>query len=268
MPRVISVRGDARQPPRVPPGAGARTLYLDLAETLKEEIGGGMYEIGEKLPTEVELCRRFGVSRSVVRQALGEMEAVGLVKRRQGSGTTLVAREPTLRYLLAIGSEPDILRYASETVFELIEGRRPVSVADARHLGLGDPAGWRQWRGLRRTETERLPLGLTTVYLPDVYTAVMESLGKVYRRAIFDAIADTSGTVMTSVHQTISATVLDGEEAEWLQSKPGMPALAITRRFSSAEGLFEVADSLHPADRFNYELELQREASRAVTRAP
>jgi GntR family transcriptional regulator len=197
-----------------------------------------------------------------VRQALGEMEAVGLVKRRQGSGTMLVAREPALRYMLAIGSEPDILRYASETVFELIEGRRPISVADARRVGLGDPSGWCQWRGLRRTEKDGLPLGLTTVYLPNIYSDVMDSLGRHYRRAIFDVIAEKHGTVVTSVHQTISATVLDAEEADCLQSRPGMPALAITRRFSWAEGLFEIADSVHPADRFNYELELQREPSR------
>jgi DNA-binding GntR family transcriptional regulator len=244
---------------------GPRTLYLGLVDTLKGEIADGQYEVGQKLPTELDLCQRFGVSRSVVRQALGEMEAEGLVKRRQGSGTTLISRQPSTRYILAIGSEPEILRYASETVFEVIDGRRLVPIGDSRRLGLGDPSGWSQWRGLRRTGRDGLPLGLTTLYLPDRYADVMDTLGRYFRRAIFDVIAERHGTVVTSVHQTISATVLDGDEAESLQSSPGMPALAIIRRFSSSQGVFEVAASIHPADRFSYELRLEREQGRITT---
>jgi DNA-binding GntR family transcriptional regulator len=244
----------------------SRPLYLDIADTLQEEIARGMHEVGDKLPTELELCQRFDVSRSVVRQALGEMESVGLVQRRQGSGTTLVARQPALRYVLAIGSEPDILRYASETMFEITEGRRPVAVADGRRLGLGDPSGWSQWRGLRRSGRNGLPLGFSTVYIPNMYADVMGALGKYYRRALFDVIAERHSITITAIDQTISATMLDPEEAEVLQSKTGMPALAIARRFSSVDGLFEVAESVHPADRFSYELRLERESAARTVR--
>src|SRR5579864_8061155 len=68
VPAGIRASRSGRQPPEAR-GADAvqvspRTLYLDLAGTLKEEIAAGMYEVGEKLPTEIELCGRFGVSRS------------------------------------------------------------------------------------------------------------------------------------------------------------------------------------------------------------
>lgn len=61
--------------------------YLQLAEQLKKEI----YQLSQKgltrLPTEMELMRRYGVSRQTVRQALSVLLAEGLIEKRQGSGT-------------------------------------------------------------------------------------------------------------------------------------------------------------------------------------
>ncbi|PJI51733.1 hypothetical protein CTI14_54570, partial [Methylobacterium radiotolerans] len=41
----------------------------------------------EKLPSEPELCERFGVSRITVRRAVADLEGLGIVRRQQGRGT-------------------------------------------------------------------------------------------------------------------------------------------------------------------------------------
>ena len=53
----------------------------------QEEILGGRLLPGERLPPEREVSRRFKVSRGVVREAFGSLESLGMLERRQGSGT-------------------------------------------------------------------------------------------------------------------------------------------------------------------------------------
>lgn len=57
-----------------------------IVELLGNEIREGVYAPGEKLPTEQELIARFGVSRTVIREAFAALKAEGLLVTRQGSG--------------------------------------------------------------------------------------------------------------------------------------------------------------------------------------
>lgn len=62
------------------------TRSLDITEQLARRITSGKYAVGSKLPTERALAEEFGVARHVVREALKRIEALGLVRIRQGSG--------------------------------------------------------------------------------------------------------------------------------------------------------------------------------------
>lgn len=57
-----------------------------LTERLRNDILGENLKSGEKLPTEREIAQRYGVSRAIVREALGRLKQDGLVVTRQGSG--------------------------------------------------------------------------------------------------------------------------------------------------------------------------------------
>ncbi len=61
--------------------------YLQVADTLRQEIADGIFRDGQTLMTEEELRMRFDVSRQTIRQAISLLEADGLVDRRRGSGT-------------------------------------------------------------------------------------------------------------------------------------------------------------------------------------
>src|SRR3954469_14509166 len=64
-----------------------RNLALSVVEQLAERIRSGRVPIGEKLPTEAAIMGEFGVSRTVVREALSRLQASGLVETRHGIGT-------------------------------------------------------------------------------------------------------------------------------------------------------------------------------------
>jgi GntR family transcriptional regulator, N-acetylglucosamine utilization regulator len=83
---VISLEGVRRPEP-----SGQVPLYYQLGEILKEKLEGGGWEPGTLFPSERELEEHFGVSRSVVRPALGLLERDGAIFRRRGSGTYVAA---------------------------------------------------------------------------------------------------------------------------------------------------------------------------------
>lgn len=64
-----------------------KSLADMIAETLKQQITEGIYRAGDKLPTEPELMKTFGVGRSSVREAVKLLVNMGVVRVQQGSGT-------------------------------------------------------------------------------------------------------------------------------------------------------------------------------------
>jgi len=68
-----------------------RTLAQELVQTLAARIREGRIPAGEKLPTEAAVMAEFGVSRTVVREALSQLQAAGLVQTRHGIGTFALA---------------------------------------------------------------------------------------------------------------------------------------------------------------------------------
>lgn len=60
--------------------------YKFIAQELEQQLRRAQQE-RQKLPTEAELCQRFGCSRQTVRSALSILEEKGLILRRQGSGS-------------------------------------------------------------------------------------------------------------------------------------------------------------------------------------
>lgn len=74
------------------PGNQYTPKYVDLARELMREMAGRSMEVGDRLGTEQELSKRFGLSRVTVRQALDMLEKEGYVSRKRALGT-FVARE-------------------------------------------------------------------------------------------------------------------------------------------------------------------------------
>lgn len=65
-----------------------RTNLLDqVADDIGVAVINGTFPVGEMLPTEPELCARFGVSRTVVREAVKLLSSKGLLKTSSGKGT-------------------------------------------------------------------------------------------------------------------------------------------------------------------------------------
>src|SRR6478735_10173688 len=64
-----------------------RSLAHDVVDVLSGRIRDGSLAQGEKLPTEGAIMEEFGVSRTVVREAISRLQAAGMVETRHGIGT-------------------------------------------------------------------------------------------------------------------------------------------------------------------------------------
>src|SRR5947208_17069337 len=72
------------------------SLRHSIASGLRRRVAAGDLSPGDRLPSEPELARKLGVSRSSLRAAIALLEEDGVLRRLHGSGT-YVARQPPLR---------------------------------------------------------------------------------------------------------------------------------------------------------------------------
>ncbi|RZU01066.1 FadR/GntR family transcriptional regulator [Rivibacter subsaxonicus] len=78
-----------------------RTLALELVDALGDRIRDGRLAAGDKLPTEAAIMQEFGVSRTVVREAISKLQASGLVSTRHGIGTFVVGLGDSASFRIA-----------------------------------------------------------------------------------------------------------------------------------------------------------------------
>ena len=234
--------------------------YVQLAQTLLNEIGSGRYPVGTQLPTEFELCEQFGVSRSTAREALKRLSQLGLVVRQPRVGTTVRAIEPNSAYRHYTAGVADLYRYATDTTL-VIESNQLVCL-DAQHAEpLSARAGetWLYLTGRRLSPQNSQPLCLTHIWVNPAFRAVKGLKGRL-KLAVHAAIEQQFGEVITAVEQEIRAVALDRETAQALDAPASSPGLWISRRYRNRLGqLVEWAHSTHPAERFSYTTVLQRE---------
>lgn len=125
-----------------PKVSGPVRLADQVAAMLSEEIESGRLAEGDKLPTEVELVRQLGVSRTVVREAVSRLRNAGLVEPRQGLGVFVMPRRTRPLDLEAEAAD------TKSKVLQIVEVRRAME-GEAAHLAAaratpGDLARMRQ----------------------------------------------------------------------------------------------------------------------------
>ena len=202
---------------------------------------------GDALPSEAELCERFGVSRMTVRQALAELTAEGLVERRRGQGTFVAAppvhRRPGvfLSFTEEMGRRG--LRPSSRLVSAALDWPRPEEVAD-----LGLARGEQVVRVVRVRLADGIPIALEdaalVVRLAGVLEADLES-GSLHTEL------GRFGVAPTRAVGTITARLARSSEVAQLDLPPGAALLVELRLlFDQSDAVFERTETRYVADRY------------------
>ena len=232
-------------------------LYLQLASLIRRCISSGLLKPGDHLPSEAELCQHFSISRSTVRQALGELDEQGLILRRQGLGSFVA--EPKLyrrseniysftAEATAMGRKPGSKLLSFEIIRPSAEIRRLLELSDENV---------EVYRFTRIRLVDELPLMLETSYYPCyIYPSLTPELLQTHS---FYSLLFERGIVPGTATDVYEAIRLDKTEAELLETKPGSAGFNHQRITRSEDGMvFELTQSIMRGDRTKLEVTLQR----------
>lgn len=120
------------------PAPERHKLHASVVTTIEEQILSGVLKVGERLPSEAEIARRFNISTRSVREAMQVLETKGLVRRRHGERAEVV-RDDVAQFL---GSLATMVRrlFAGEPDYlvDLMDVRRMFEVEAAGRLAAGE----------------------------------------------------------------------------------------------------------------------------------
>lgn len=203
-------------------------LYFQVEQALASRIRGGGLPIGSRLPTEPELSEHFGVSRSVISQALKRLEEGGLVARRRGIGSFVAQEDPPSWQLQGSEGffEDEVTRLGREVVSKVLRAEAvPLPPWAARLLQLDDGAPGVVLERLRYVD------GLLTVYdlnyLPGRFANAVVSLRDAPHGSLYETLRRRYATAVVSGRRTIGAVVARAELAGLLEVDEHAPLLFV-----------------------------------------
>jgi GntR family transcriptional regulator len=233
--------------------------YEQIAKALGERITSGAVSVGDSLPTEAALCKRYRVSRYTAREALRQLREAGLITRRPRAGSTVAAASASSVFSLPVSSAADLFRYASDTRF-IIARRDSIRATGDTLAVIGCRRGqeWIRLSGVRRKPGIATPVCLITVYL---HSALAGLAKRIPRSAgvIYPLVEKELGVRIERIDQRIEAVPLGATEADALRCEAGCGLRVRRYYYDATDRLLEISDSLHAAERFAYEMRLRRD---------
>lgn len=242
-------------------------FYYQLKQILLSDLRDRGLQPGDRLPGDHELCARHDVSRTVVRQALAELETEGVIERIKGRGT-FVAQPRTAENLVQslTGLYEDVASRGSH-VRSVVRRQEVVpadeQVADRLELRVGAPV--LVIERLRFVDEE--PWVLTTTYLPyDVAPGLLED--DLREQSLYTLLEDTYGVRLTHGRRGVEAVVAREDLAKPLGISVGDPLLLLRSTSYAGERPVEVFVAYHRADRSRFEVTVSRAAQTDANAAP
>ncbi len=231
----------------------SRTVFL----LLRDAILSGSLAAGERLPSELKLTQEFGVSRVTVRRALAELQRLGLIRRRAGSGTVVAERKPAQPINVDFANLLSHLEEMGRTTsVRVLEFGYQMPTPDVL-LALRLAEGVEVQRSVRVRRIDDEPFSYLVTWVPGPigrhYTA--EELGELPLLSLFGR----AGIKVDSAVQTISATLATPAVAEALGVAVGDALTSLTRTiFAPDGGGVEHLSALYRPDRYRFAMELTR----------
>ena len=234
-------------------------LYYQIELQLREAIESGRYRAGDRLPTESELRRQYGVSRITVRTALHRLEEDGLVSTKRGRGTFVTDQagigsqiERNSSRLMAF--EEDLRRTGADPRVDVLAVER--LVPSQRIAALLEVAAGTEVQRVRRLGW----VGAIPLWLESRYFAA--PIGDLLAETDLEATSVTArlealaGRPVTHSRLRISAGAATTDQAHQLQVKPGDPVLINEFTVYAGERPIEAARAIFRADRYAFTVEV------------
>lgn len=244
-------------------------LYFQIELQLREAIESGRYRSGDRLPTESELRRQYGVSRVTVRTALHRLEEEGLVSTKRGRGTFVTDQagigsqiERNSSRLLAF--EEDLRRTGAELRVDVLAVERLIASHRIAAL-LAVPPATEIQRVRRLGWVGNIPLWLESRYFAAPIGDLLAETD-LHDTSVTARLERIAGQAVTHSRLRISAGAATADQAHQLEVKPGDPVLINEFTVYAGEHPIEAARAIFRADRYAFTVEVSN-AQESIARS-
>lgn len=232
-------------------------LYSKIELDLVSKIRQGEFKPNEPIPTEIELCAIYGVSRITVRRAVERLVAARMIYRRRGVGTFVNQPDPAAgKSLQLTGHIQDVLTFDKQLTARIFKRgfeTPPKSICDA--FGIEPDA--KLYAISATNSLDGKPYAVTRSFFAQELSEVAPKIKMLGGKTSIQYIEKLTGIRIRSGDQTIAPASAQGVAAAELQLKPGTPILTATRLYFSdgPKPVEAVLVDYHP-DRYRFRVTL------------
>src|SRR5688572_20216847 len=181
-------------------------LYRQLAEILREPIASGAFPVGGELPKEAVLAEKFGVSLITVRQALRELEAGGLIKKRSAKPAIVTAAAPPVTLSWTFNNFNDMAAFTKDAELRIKSYKLESSPVLEQHFGLAKGKKSHCLRSVLAVGKQR-KAQITTFFPPAIGSQLKKE--DFNDALIFMAVQRRLNIRMVVAHCTVRAEIAD-----------------------------------------------------------
>jgi GntR family transcriptional regulator len=202
-------------------------LYAQLESILADEIAGGTFSPGSRLPNEEQLVERYAVSRTTVRQTIQNLVRRGLIEIRRGKGTFVLQPKITQELTELSGFVEDMQSLGRQASARLLGKETvPANESVARQLAIN--AGTPVVRIQRVRLADNSPLSFDETYLPrEIGERILDN--DLETEPIFSLLEQKYDTPLLEAEYRLEAVSADTTVARALGIAASSPIFLIER---------------------------------------
>ncbi|XOQ36042.1 MAG: HTH gntR-type domain-containing protein [Lactococcus sp.] len=229
-------------------------IYIQIHDEIKHQIETGLFEVGQRLPSERVMAEQFGVSRMTLRQAVTSLVEEGILTRHVGSGT-YVASDRVREKMRGTTSFTEIVQNLGKTPSSRVLSYQKTKANEVECDKLQLKKGAQIIRMERIRYADDLPICYEVASIP--YRLIEDFARNDIANHFYETLAN-SGKKIGRSEQIISAKIVNKEIANFLSIKQSSAILALTQvsYFANTdETPFEYVLSQYVGERFEFYLE-------------
>jgi GntR family transcriptional regulator len=231
-------------------------FYFQLKQLITDEIRGGGWAPGERIPSEHELCEHFAVSRTTVRQALSELVSEGLLVKEKGRGTFVAEPRSSSWFLQSSHGFHDEATRAGRQVTSRVLRREvaPLPPWAAQALDLPADSSGVTLARLRSVDGE-LVMYVESHLIEELADLVLET--ELEAGSLYGALQAERGLEVSGGRRIVEATTARDELASLLEIEPGAAVLQVEAvSWDATLRPFECYRAWHRSDRTTIEVQV------------
>ncbi len=229
-------------------------IYIRIHDEIKHQIETGVFEVGQRLPSERVMAEQFGVSRMTLRQAVTSLVEEGILTRYVGSGT-FVASDRVREKMRGTTSFTEIIQNLGKTPSSKVLSYQKTKANEVECDKLQLKKGAQIIRMERIRYADELPICYEVASIP--YRLIEDFAKNDIANHFYEPLANAGKKIGRS-EQIISAKIVNKEIANFLSIKQSSAILALTQVSyfaNSDETPFEYVLSQYVGERFEFYLE-------------